>query len=148
MQPFQPEQNNARATGSVTLAHVAKLAGVSPITVSRALNQPDKVAPKNRVVGVVSLSTDAPHTLSEDAYGNRYWLAPNRDGKRGGLRKLTREEAATIEGLVRSKQEAAALAASVVLQPEDGAVVERARMGVLGLWKKALRSMNRRRKRA
>jgi len=40
--PDSPQSN--RATGAVTLDDVAKLAGVSPITVSRALNQPDKVA--------------------------------------------------------------------------------------------------------
>ncbi len=37
---------SSRATGSVTLDDVARLVGVSPITVSRALNYPDKVAPK------------------------------------------------------------------------------------------------------
>ncbi len=37
---------SSRSTGSVTLDDVAKLAGVSPITVSRALNHPDKVAQK------------------------------------------------------------------------------------------------------
>ena len=37
---------SSRATGSVTLDDVAKLVGVSPITVSRALNYPEKVAPK------------------------------------------------------------------------------------------------------
>ena len=37
---------SSRATGSVTLDDVAKLAGVSPITVSRAVNQPGKVAAK------------------------------------------------------------------------------------------------------
>jgi LacI family gluconate utilization system Gnt-I transcriptional repressor len=37
---------SGRGTGSVTLDDVAKLAGVSPITVSRALNYPNKVAPK------------------------------------------------------------------------------------------------------
>lgn len=35
-----------RGSGAVTLDDVAKLAGVSPITVSRALNHPDKVADK------------------------------------------------------------------------------------------------------
>lgn len=35
---------SARATGSVTLADVAKIAGVSPITVSRVVNQPDLVS--------------------------------------------------------------------------------------------------------
>lgn len=38
--------NSSRSTGEVTLNDVAKLASVSPITVSRALNHPDKVAAK------------------------------------------------------------------------------------------------------
>ncbi|MGW8311940.1 MAG: LacI family DNA-binding transcriptional regulator [Desulfuromonadales bacterium] len=37
---------SGRGSGAVTLDDVAKLAGVSPITVSRAMNQPDKVARK------------------------------------------------------------------------------------------------------
>jgi LacI family gluconate utilization system Gnt-I transcriptional repressor len=45
---MRPAENtlSGRGTGSVTLDDVAKLAGVSPITVSRALNYPNKVAPK------------------------------------------------------------------------------------------------------
>ncbi|MGQ7248492.1 LacI family DNA-binding transcriptional regulator [Halomonas sp. V046] len=37
-----------RGQGRVTLADVAKAAGVAPITVSRALNSPDRVSPKVR----------------------------------------------------------------------------------------------------
>lgn len=37
-----PDRNH----GTITLDHVAKIAGVSAITVSRAINTPDKVAPK------------------------------------------------------------------------------------------------------
>lgn len=37
--------SNYRSPGGVTLEDVAKLAGVSPITVSRVLNQQDIVAP-------------------------------------------------------------------------------------------------------
>src|SRR5258706_4515453 len=36
-------RNATRATGSVTLDDVAKLAGVSPITVSRVINRPELV---------------------------------------------------------------------------------------------------------
>ncbi len=36
---------SSRSTGSVTLGNVAKLAGVSPITVSRVLNRPELVTP-------------------------------------------------------------------------------------------------------
>lgn len=39
---------SSRSSRSVTLDDVAKLAGVSPITVSRVLNHPEKVAPKTR----------------------------------------------------------------------------------------------------
>ena len=41
-------QTPSRASGSVTLDDVAKLADVSPITVSRVLNHPEKVAQKTR----------------------------------------------------------------------------------------------------
>lgn len=42
-----PRQRRARrGTGGLTLADVARIAGVSPITVSRALNTPDQVAPE------------------------------------------------------------------------------------------------------
>jgi LacI family gluconate utilization system Gnt-I transcriptional repressor len=40
-----PARRARRGSGSVTLAEVARLAGVSAITVSRALNTPDRVAP-------------------------------------------------------------------------------------------------------
>jgi LacI family gluconate utilization system Gnt-I transcriptional repressor len=44
---LKPRRNGAspRATGSVTLADVAKIAGVSPITVSRVVNRPELVTP-------------------------------------------------------------------------------------------------------
>jgi LacI family gluconate utilization system Gnt-I transcriptional repressor len=43
--PDAPARRSRRGSGSVTLADVAKLAGVSAITVSRALNTPDRVSP-------------------------------------------------------------------------------------------------------
>jgi len=44
---INPPRNgvSSRATGSVTLADVAKIAGVSPITVSRVVNRPELVTP-------------------------------------------------------------------------------------------------------
>ena len=42
--PAVPERRPRRGTGGVTLREVAKLAGVSMITASRALNTPDQVA--------------------------------------------------------------------------------------------------------
>jgi LacI family gluconate utilization system Gnt-I transcriptional repressor len=40
-----PPQRSRRKTGAVTLSDVAKLAGVAPITASRALNKPSQVSP-------------------------------------------------------------------------------------------------------
>lgn len=47
LRPVSPRKRarSTRATGSVTLADVARLAGVSPITVSRAVNHPELVTP-------------------------------------------------------------------------------------------------------
>ena len=66
MQGFRSDKNRPRATGSVTLGDVAKLAGVSPITVSRALNQPDKVAPKTlaKVQKAIDLTGYVPNLLA------------------------------------------------------------------------------------
>jgi len=60
------DTHSSRATGSVTLEDVAKLAGVSPITVSRALNQPDKVAPKTleKVQKAIALTGYVPNLLA------------------------------------------------------------------------------------
>jgi LacI family transcriptional regulator, gluconate utilization system Gnt-I transcriptional repressor len=66
MHAFRTEKSGSRATGSVTLGDVAKLAGVSPITVSRALNQPEKVAPKTlaRVQKAIALTGYVPNLLA------------------------------------------------------------------------------------
>jgi len=62
----QSENSSSRATGSVTLGDVAKLAGVSPITVSRVLNQPEKVAPKTleKVQKAIALTGYVPNLLA------------------------------------------------------------------------------------
>lgn len=55
-----------RSTGGVTLGDVAKLAGVSPITVSRVLNQPDIVAPATieKVQNAISRTGYVPNLLA------------------------------------------------------------------------------------
>ncbi|PLX89540.1 MAG: LacI family transcriptional regulator [Desulfuromonas sp.] len=66
MQSSPPENNRTRATRSVTLDDVAKLAGVSPITVSRVLNHPDKVAVKTleKVQKAIALTGYVPNMLA------------------------------------------------------------------------------------
>src|ERR1044072_8585062 len=49
-----PARRNRRGSGAVTLHDVAKLAGVAPITASRALNTPAQVSPE-----VLRKGTDA-----------------------------------------------------------------------------------------
>lgn len=55
-----------RSPGGVTLEDVAKLAGVSPITVSRVLNQPDIVAPATieKVQNAISRTGYVPNLLA------------------------------------------------------------------------------------
>ena len=66
MHPSQSENINSRGKGSATLNDVAKLAGVSPITVSRAINQPEKVAPKTlaKVQKAIALTDYVPNLLA------------------------------------------------------------------------------------
>ena len=62
-----PKSNtSSRASGSVTLDDVAKIAGVSPITVSRAVNHPDKVAAKTleKVQKAIALTGYVPNMLA------------------------------------------------------------------------------------
>ncbi len=58
--------SSRRSTGSVTLDDVAKLAGVSPITVSRVLNHPGKVAAKTleRVQQAIERTGYVPNLLA------------------------------------------------------------------------------------
>ncbi|MGK2907913.1 MAG: LacI family DNA-binding transcriptional regulator [Desulfuromonadales bacterium] len=58
--------SSTRTTGSVTLDDVAKIAGVSPITVSRVLNHPDKVAQRTleKVQHAISLTGYVPNLLA------------------------------------------------------------------------------------
>jgi LacI family gluconate utilization system Gnt-I transcriptional repressor len=55
-----------RGTGRITLADVAKLAGVSAITASRALNTPDRVSPETlqRVRGAIERTGYVPNMLA------------------------------------------------------------------------------------
>lgn len=46
MNDKEPAKRSRRSSGAITLRDVAKLAGVAPITASRALNTPDQVSPE------------------------------------------------------------------------------------------------------
>ncbi len=67
---------STRATGSVTLNDVAKLADVSPITVSRAVNHPDKVAPKTleRITQAIARTGYFPNQLASGLASRRSHL--------------------------------------------------------------------------
>ena len=64
-------RRSRQGSQSVTLEVVAKLAGVAPTTVSRALNYPDKVAQKTR---------DRIHQVIQQT-----GYVPNMPGGRSGL---------------------------------------------------------------
>jgi LacI family gluconate utilization system Gnt-I transcriptional repressor len=60
------KSESKRNSGSITLDHVAKLAGVSPITVSRVLNKPELVAARTaeKVQRAISLTGYVPNLLA------------------------------------------------------------------------------------
>jgi LacI family gluconate utilization system Gnt-I transcriptional repressor len=62
----QPQRRARRRTGSITLMDVARIARVSPITASRALNTPDKVSPETlaRVRKAVTQTGYVPNMLA------------------------------------------------------------------------------------
>ena len=62
-----------RGSGGITLADVARLAGVSAITVSRALNTPDRVAPATlaQVRDAVGRTGYVPNLLAGGLASNR-----------------------------------------------------------------------------
>ena len=66
MQAERRERNGSRSSGNVTLADVAKLAGVSPITVSRVLNKPELVtaATMQHVQEVIERTGYTPNLLA------------------------------------------------------------------------------------
>src|SRR3954469_8030098 len=61
-----PSRRRRRSTGAITLSDVARLANVSPITASRALNAPNTVAPETlaRVRDAVSRTGYVPNRLA------------------------------------------------------------------------------------
>ncbi|SNS95755.1 transcriptional regulator, LacI family [Noviherbaspirillum humi] len=64
--PAPPERKSRRKSGGFTLSDVAKLAGVAPITASRALNTPDAVSPAvlQRVREAVAQTGYVPNMLA------------------------------------------------------------------------------------
>lgn len=64
--PDAPAPRRSRRGGGITLGDVARLAGVSPITASRALNTPDQVAPDKlaRVREAVARTGYVPNRLA------------------------------------------------------------------------------------
>jgi LacI family gluconate utilization system Gnt-I transcriptional repressor len=65
-QPVTPPKRSRRSSGAVTLHDVAKLAGVAPITASRALNTPDRVSAEvlQKVTDAVRLTGYVPNLLA------------------------------------------------------------------------------------
>jgi len=61
-----PVRRSRRSSGAVTLHDVAKLAGVAPITASRALNTPEQVSPevRQRIAEAVSRTGYVPNRLA------------------------------------------------------------------------------------
>lgn len=68
-----PARSARRGTGGITLSDVAKLAGVSAITVSRALNTPAQVSPETlqRVRDAVARTGYVPNLLAGGLASNR-----------------------------------------------------------------------------
>jgi LacI family gluconate utilization system Gnt-I transcriptional repressor len=68
-----PARSSRRSSGSITLVDVARLAGVSAITVSRALNTPDRVSPETlaQVRDAVARTGYVPNLLAGGLASNR-----------------------------------------------------------------------------
>lgn len=64
--PNPPPRRSRRGSGAVTLHDVARLAGVAPITASRALNTPEQVSPevRQKVADAVSRTGYVPNRLA------------------------------------------------------------------------------------
>ena len=64
--PSPPPRRSRRGSGAVTLHDVARLAGVAPITASRALNTPEQVSPevRQKVADAVSRTGYVPNRLA------------------------------------------------------------------------------------
>jgi LacI family gluconate utilization system Gnt-I transcriptional repressor len=64
--PAEPPRRSRRGSGAVTLHDVAKLAGVAPITASRAVNTPDKVSAdvRQRVLNAIERTGYVPNRMA------------------------------------------------------------------------------------
>lgn len=72
-EPVAPPKRSRRGHGGITLVDVARLAGVAPITASRALNEPQQVSPavRERVLDAVQRSGYVPNRLAGGLASNR-----------------------------------------------------------------------------
>jgi LacI family transcriptional regulator, gluconate utilization system Gnt-I transcriptional repressor len=68
-----PAKKSRRSSGAITLQDVAKLAGVAPITASRALNTPDAVSPSvlQKVLAAVERTGYVPNRMAGALASNR-----------------------------------------------------------------------------
>ncbi|MGB0904372.1 MAG: LacI family DNA-binding transcriptional regulator, partial [Mangrovicoccus sp.] len=62
----QKAKSKTRETGAVTMATIGKLAGVSQVTVSRALSHPEKVSPATlqRIQDAIRMTGFVPNALA------------------------------------------------------------------------------------
>lgn len=95
--------------------------------------------PEHRTIAVLTIASDPAGTLVEDSRGNRYYVAPNAEGKPAGLRRLTDAQCAQIETLVSAAKEKAAVSRDLLLRPSDAGILQRSKEKLRSVWRKIAR---------